>query len=409
MSRVLIIGGGAAGMMAGIFAARSGHMVTILEKNEKCGKKIYITGKGRCNLTNAGDMEDVLNSIVTNKKFMYSSLNRFSNYDVMGFFDELGLAVKVERGNRVFPESDKASDVTGCLVRELNRLGVDIRYHTAVKEVGIKEKAFSHVTDWNNKIWKADCLIVATGGKSYPSTGSTGDGYAFAKEMGHTIVKTSPSLVPFNAKEEYVKELQGLSLRNIAISVEDEGKEVYADFGELLFTHFGVSGPTIISASGMVTDRISKRNLKLYIDLKPALSKEQLDDRILRDFGENKNKALKNALDNLYPKKMIPVIIDLSGIDENKKVNAVSKAERERLLALTKKFPVTLTGLRGYNEAIITQGGVDVKEINPATMESKLVRNVFFAGEVLDIDAVTGGFNLQLAWSTAYAAANGIQ
>lgn len=409
MSSVLIIGGGAAGMMAGIFAARSGHMVTILEKNEKCGKKIYITGKGRCNLTNAGDMEDVLNSIVTNKKFMYSSLNRFSNYDVMGFFDELGLAVKVERGNRVFPESDKASDVTGCLVRELNRLGVDIRYHTAVKEVGIKEKAFSHVADWNNKIWKADCLIVATGGKSYPSTGSTGDGYAFAKEMGHTIVKTSPSLVPFNAKEEYVKELQGLSLRNIAISVEDEGKEVYADFGELLFTHFGVSGPTIISASGMVTDRISKRNLKLYIDLKPALSKEQLDDRILRDFGENKNKALKNALDNLYPKKMIPVIIDLSGIDENKKVNAVSKAERERLLALTKKFPVTLTGLRGYNEAIITQGGVDVKEINPATMESKLVRNVFFAGEVLDIDAVTGGFNLQLAWSTAYAAANGIQ
>lgn len=409
MSSVLIIGGGAAGMMAGIVAARDGHSVTILEKNEKCGKKVFITGKGRCNLTNAGDPEDVLNSIVTNRKFMYSALNRFTNYDVMGFFDELGLSVKVERGNRVFPQSDKSSDVIACLVRELERLNVDIRYHTVVKEVAVKENVFSHVTDQKNKIWKADCLIVATGGKSYPSTGSTGDGYAFAKQLGHTIVKTTPVLVPFNASEEYVKELQGLSLRNAAVSIEDEGNVVYSDFGELLFTHFGVSGPTVISASSMVTDRIAKKNLSLFIDLKPALTEKQLDDRILRDFGENKNKALKNALDRLYPKKMIPVIIGLSGIDENKKVNEISKTERERLLRLTKRFPVTLTGLRGYNEAIITQGGVSVKEINPATMESKLVKNVFFAGEVLDVDAVTGGFNLQIAWSTAYAAAKGIQ
>lgn len=409
MSSVLIIGGGAAGMMAGIIAARGGHKVTILEKNEKCGKKVFITGKGRCNLTNAGEPDDILNSIVTNKKFMYSSLKQFGNYDVMGFFDELGLPLKVERGNRVFPESDKSSDVIACLVKELARLCADIRYHTAVKEVVTKNGAFSHVVDEHGKIWKADCLIVATGGKSYPSTGSTGDGYAFAKEMGHTIVKTTPALVPFNAKEEYVKELQGLSLRNVAVSIEDDGKEVYSDFGELLFTHFGVSGPTIISASSMVTDRIAKRPLKLFIDLKPALSGEQLDDRILRDFGENRNKALKNALDNLYPKKLIPVMIDLSRIDGNKKVNEIAKAERERLLHFTKRFPVTLTGLRGFNEAIITQGGVSVKEIYPATMESKLVRRVFFAGEVLDVDAVTGGFNLQVAWSTAYAAASGIQ
>ena len=409
MSSVLIIGGGAAGMMAGIIAARNGHKVTILEKNEKCGKKVFITGKGRCNLTNAGDMEDVLNSIVTNKKFMYSSLNRFTNYDVMGFFDELGLSIKVERGNRVFPQSDKSSDVIACLVKELARLNVDIRYHIVVKEVVTKGNSFSHVIDENKKTWRGDYLIVATGGKSYPSTGSTGDGYAFAKELGHTIVKTTPALVPFNALEEYVKELQGLSLRNVAVSIEDEGKVLYSDFGELLFTHFGVSGPTVISASSMVTDRISKKNLSLFIDLKPALSVEQLDDRILRDFGENKNKALKNALDNLYPRKLIPVMIDLSRIDENKKVNEISKTERERLSQLTKRFPVTLTGLRGYNEAIITQGGVNVKEINPATMESKLVKNVFFAGEVLDVDAVTGGFNLQIAWSTAYAAANGIQ
>lgn len=405
MSHVIIIGGGAAGMMAGIWAARCGHQVEIFEKNEKCGKKVYITGKGRCNLTNAGDMEDVLNSIVTNKKFMYSALNQFTNYDVMGMFDELGLAIKVERGNRVFPESDKSSDVIRVLVQELNRLGVTLHYNMAVKSIGVKNKAFSYVETENGKKHTADALIVATGGRSYMATGSTGDGYEFAKSMGHTVTKLTPALVPFNAAEEYVKELQGLSLRNIGVRIMDGEKEVYSDFGELLFTHFGVSGPTVISASSMLTDRIAKAPLRLYIDLKPALDDKQLNERILRDFSENKNKALKNALDQLYPKKFIPVIIHLSGIDENKKINEISKAERASLVNLTKNFPVTLTGLRGYNEAIITQGGISVKEINPSTMESRLVKGVYFAGEVLDVDAVTGGFNLQIAWSTAYAAA----
>lgn len=408
MSRVLIIGGGAAGMMAGLTAAECGHEAEIFEKNEKCGKKVYITGKGRCNLTNAGDMEDLLNSVVTNKKFLYSAFNQFSNYDVMGFFDELGLAIKVERGNRVFPESDKSSDVISCLVRELNRRNVTIHYHTAVKEVVVKEKAFSHIVTEDGKKHFGNALIIATGGKSYPTTGSTGDGYEFARRMGHTITKLTPALVPFNAKEEYVKTLQGLSLRNVGVVIKENGKEVYSDFGELLFTHFGVSGPTVISASSLLTENITRNPLQMEIDLKPALDEKQLDERILRDFDEKKNKVFRNALDDLYPKKLIPVMISLSGIDENKKVNEISRIERSHLVELTKKFPVTLTGIRGYNEAIITQGGISVKEVNPATMESKLVKGVFFAGEVLDVDAVTGGFNLQIAWSTAYAAAHGI-
>lgn len=409
MSKVLIIGGGAAGMMAGIFSARNGHDTVIFEKNEKCGKKVYITGKGRCNITNAGDMEDIQNSIVTNKKFMYSSLNKFSNYDVMGLFDELGLAIKVERGNRVFPESDKSSDVIGALVRELNTLGVEIRYNTIVKDVITKDGEFSYIVTQDGKKHFGDAVIIATGGKSYPVTGSTGDGYEFARKIGHTVTKLSPALVPFNTKEEYVKELQGLSLRNVGVTICHKDKVVYSDFGELLFTHFGVSGPTIISASSKLTDLIAKEQLKLYIDLKPALDEKQLDERILRDFAENINKSLKNALDGLYPKKLIPVIINLSGIDENKKINEVSKMERARLVELTKRFPMTLIGLRGYNEAIITQGGVTVTEINPSTMESKLAKGVHFAGEVIDVDAVTGGFNLQIAWSTAYAAANAIK
>ncbi len=276
MSRVLIVGGGAAGMMAGLIAAGCGHEVEIFEKNEKCGKKVYITGKGRCNLTNAGDMEDLLNSVVTNKKFLYSAFNQFSNYDVMGLFDELGLAIKVERGNRVFPESDKSSDVINSLVRELNRRNVTIHYHTAVKEVAVKEKAFSHIVTEDGKKHYGNALIVATGGKSYPSTGSTGDGYEFAKKMGHTITKLTPALVPFNAREEYVKRLQGLSLRNVGVVIRENGKEVYSDFGELLFTHFGVSGPTVISASSLLTENITRNPLQMEIDLKPALSEEQL-------------------------------------------------------------------------------------------------------------------------------------
>lgn len=408
MSKVLVVGGGAAGMMAAIFAARNGHSVELFEKNEKCGKKVYITGKGRCNITNAGDMDDIMASIVTNQKFMYSSLNQFTNYDVMGFFDELGLAIKVERGNRVFPESDKSSDVISCLVKELNRLGVEIHYNTGVKEIVAKDGKFAYVlTDKNNKIF-ADNVIIATGGKSYPVTGSTGDGYEFAKKLGHTVTKLTPALVPFNAKEEYVKDLQGLSLRNVGVTIMHQNKVVYSDFGELLFTHFGVSGPTVISASSKLTSLIEKDNLMLYIDLKPALDEKQLDERILRDFNNNINKSLKNSLDDLYPRKLIPVIISLSGIDENKKIHEISKQERLKLVELTKKFPVTLVGLRGYNEAIITQGGVNVKEITPSTMESKIIKNIYFAGEVLDVDAVTGGFNLQVAWSTAYTAANAL-
>lgn len=409
MSKVLIIGGGAAGMMASVMAARAGHDVEVFEKNEKCGKKVYITGKGRCNLTNAGDIEDVFGAIVTNKKFMYSAIYGFDNMQTMEFFRELGLDIKVERGNRVFPQSDKSSDVIRVLVAEMNRLSVGIHYKTTVEDIITKDGAFSGIVTADKKKFYGDALIIATGGLSYPVTGSTGDGYTFAKKIGHTVTDTSPALVPFNAKEEWVKDLQGLSLKNAGVTIRNHKKELYSDFGELLFTHFGVSGPTIISASSMLTKQIREENLILSIDLKPALSYEQLDERILRDFDAVKNKQFKNALDELLPKKLIPVIIDLSGIDENKKVNEVTKQERAGLVKLLKGLEITLLSLRGYNEAIITQGGVAVKEINPSTMESKYCKNAYFAGEVLDVDALTGGFNLQVAWSSACLAANSIE
>lgn len=399
-------------MMAAIIAARNGHQVILFEKNEKLGKKLFITGKGRCNFTNAGDSEDIFNSVVTNQKFLYSAFHGFTNYDTMGFFDELGLAFKVERGNRVFPESDHSSDVIGALHRELKRLHVDIRLNTEILEVLTQHGAFAGVqvkdvlTGKMQKIL-ADRLVIATGGNSYQSTGSTGDGYRFAKSLGHTVTPILPALVPFLVKEEWEKELQGLSLKNVRVTVSDmdNGKEVYSDFGEMLFTHFGVSGPTVLSASSYAAKIIKKKPLRLIIDLKPALNDEQLDERIVRDFEEVQNKSFKNSLDKLLPKKLIPVIIDLSGINPNKKVNEITRQERQGLVKLLKHFTMTLTGLRGFNEAIITQGGVNVKEVNPTTMESKLVKGVFFAGEVLDVDAVTGGFNLQIAWSTAYAAA----
>ncbi|MDO5402541.1 MAG: NAD(P)/FAD-dependent oxidoreductase [Eubacteriales bacterium] len=410
MSSVIIIGGGAAGMMASIIAARNGHKVTLLEKNDKLGKKLFITGKGRCNFTNAGDSEDIFNSVVTNKKFLYSAFNSFSNYDVMGFFDELGLKFKIERGNRVFPLSDHSSDVIGTLSREMRRLDVNVELNAQVEEVLHEKGVFTGVkvhmlSDDKKKVIEADSLIVATGGNSYSSTGSTGDGYRFAKSLGHTVTQILPALVPFVVKEEWEKELQGLSLKNVHVAIYDGKREVYSEFGEMLFTHFGVSGPTVLSASSFAAGVIKIRELSLVIDLKPALTFEQLDERILRDFEEVKNKAFKNSLDKLLPKKLIPVIINLSGIDAGKQVNAITREERHRLVKLLKNLELTLTGLRGFNEAIITHGGVSVKEINPSTMESKLVKNVFFAGEVIDVDAVTGGFNLQIAWSTAYAAA----
>ena len=412
MSKVVVIGGGAAGMMAAITAARKGLRVTLIEKNEKLGKKLFITGKGRCNITNAGDSEDLFNSIVTNKKFMYSSLNGFSNYDVLGFFDELGLPIKIERGNRVFPDSDHSSDVIAALNKELRRQKVDVRLNTAVKDIIIKDNiACGVVTVFGNVEEKidADYVIVATGGNSYQSTGSTGDGYKFARKSGHDVTSILPALVPFTVKEEWEADLQGLSLKNISINVYDGQKELYNDFGEMLFTHFGVSGPVILSASSFVAGKLKDKNLKLVIDLKPALSFEQLDERILRDFDEEKNKSFKNSLDKLLPKKLIPIVVMLSGIDGNKKVNEITRAERQGLVKLLKEFELTLTGLRGFNEAIITQGGVNVKEINPTTMESKLVKHLLFAGEVLDVDAVTGGFNLQIAWSTGYAAGSHLE
>lgn len=422
IKNVIVVGGGAAGMMAAITAARNGHKVTLLEKNEKLGKKVFITGKGRCNFTNAGDSEDIFNSVVTNKKFLYSAFNSFSNYDCMGFFDELGLRFKIERGNRVFPESDHSSDVIGALHRELKRLGVKIMLNTIVSDVMIEEGSFKGVMVQDSIITGSgtntnvtgkgdarklagDAIIIATGGNSYQSTGSNGDGYRFAKTLGHTVTPILPALVPFVVAEEWEKELQGLSLKNVNVSVLDGSKVIYSDFGEMLFTHFGVSGPTVLSASSYAASIIKNKPLTLSIDYKPALTEEQLDERILRDFDEQKNKAFKNSLDKLLPKKLIPVVVELSGIDGDKKVNEITKQERLGLVKLLKDFRLTLTGLRGFNEAIITQGGVNVKEINPSTMESKLVKGVFFAGEVLDVDAVTGGFNLQIAWSTAYVAA----
>ena len=396
-------------MMAAITAARRGFKVTLVEKNEKLGKKLFITGKGRCNITNAGDSEDLFNSIVTNRKFMFSSFNGFSNYDTLGFFDELGLHIKIERGNRVFPESDHSSDVIGALNRELKRLSVDVRLNTEVKDIIVNGgKATGVVVKCSGKesTIQADNVIVATGGNSYQSTGSTGDGYRFARKLGHSVTPIVPALVPFNVAEDWESDLQGLSLKNVSIVVLDGKQEIYSDFGEMLFTHFGVSGPLILSASSFAARRIKEHPVKLVIDVKPALSHEQLDERILRDFDEEKNKAFKNSLDKLLPKKMIPVIVRLSDIDGNKKVNEITKQERQKLVSLIKGLELTITGLRGFNEAIITQGGINVREINPTTMESKLVKNLYFAGEVLDVDALTGGFNLQVAWSTGYAAAD---
>ena len=409
MKNVVITGGGPAGMMAAITAARRGFKVTLVEKNEKLGKKLFITGKGRCNITNAGDSEDLFKSIVTNRKFMFSSFNGFSNYDTLGFFDELGLHIKIERGNRVFPESDHSSDVIGALNRELKILSVDVRLNTEVKDIIVNGgKATGVVVKCSGKesTIQADNVIVATGGNSYQSTGSTGDGYRFARKLGHSVTPIVPALVPFNVAEDWESDLQGLSLKNVSIVVLDGKQEIYSDFGEMLFTHFGVSGPLILSASSFAARRIKEHPLKLVIDLKPALSHEQLDERILRDFDEEKNKAFKNSLDKLLPKKMIPVIVRLSDIDGNKKVNEITKQERQKLVSLIKGLELTITGLRGFNEAIITQGGINVREINPTTMESKLVKNLYFAGEVLDVDALTGGFNLQIAWSTGYAAAD---
>lgn len=409
MSKVIVIGGGAAGAVAAIFAARNGHRVELFEKNEKIGKKLFITGKGRCNVTNAGDMDALFDAVKSNPKFLYSAFYSFTNEQAMDFFEELGVRLKVERGNRVFPQSDHSSDIINALKHELERLGVEIHLCTEVKDVLVEHEKFTGIVLKNRKKVSGDACVVATGGISYASTGSTGDGYRFAEKTGHKVTELYPSLVPMEVKEWYAKELQGLSLRNIQGTILDGNKKLYEEFGEMLFTHYGVSGPIIISASSVVGKKLQDKELTLKIDLKPALSREQLDQRVLRDFEENKNKQFKNAVDKLFPAKLKPIMIELSGISPEKKVNEISKEERLYFVDLIKNFKMTLTGLRSYNEAIITKGGVSVKDIDPGTMESKKISGLYFAGEVLDLDALTGGFNLQIAWSTGYLAGISIQ
>ena len=422
MSKVLIAGGGAAGMFAAVFAAKNGHEVHIYEKNDKLGKKLFITGKGRCNLTNACETEELFDAVCSNSKFLYSSFYTCTNRDVIDFFESLGVKTKVERGNRVFPASDHSSDIISALTRELKSLGVFIHLNTEVKRLGISEtsgiqdanshktqgKVFQHLELPDKKKIYGDACIITTGGLSYPSTGSTGDGYRMAAELGHKVTELSPALVPMHAKEPWVKELMGLSLRNVEVTFYDGKKKVFQEFGEMLFTHYGISGPLIISASSIAGKRLKGRELTANIDLKPALTEEQLNQRLLRDFEECKNKQFKNSIGRLFPAKLIPVMVDLSGIDGEKKVNEISREERLNFVKLIKGLPITVDSLRDYNEAIITRGGISVREIDPGTMESKIVKNLYFAGEVLDLDAMTGGYNLQIAWSTAYMAGNSI-
>lgn len=408
MKKVLVIGGGAAGMFAAISAAEEGHEVHLFEKNEKCGKKLYITGKGRCNLTNACEMEDLFNNVCSNSKFLYSSFYGFTNQDAIAFFEENGTKTKVERGERVFPLSDHSSDVIGALTRRMRALGVQVHLNIEVKEILTEEGRVTGLLFSDGTKETGDAVILATGGLSYPSTGSTGDGYRFAEKLGHKITDLSPALVPMNVKEEDCRRLQGLSLKNVRVSLSAGKKCFYEDFGEMMFTHFGVTGPLILSASSQVPKKFRGQELTLSIDLKTALSPEQLDDRLLRDFSKEKNKQFKNVLGGLFPSKLIPVMVERSGIEPEKQVNAIEKTERLQFVEKIKNFRLTVTGFRDYNEAIITRGGVCVKEVNPSTMESKLVSGLFFAGEILDLDALTGGFNLQIAWSTAYAAGKGI-
>lgn len=420
MKKVVIIGGGAAGMMAAIAAADSGAKVTIFEKNEKLGKKLFITGKGRCNVTNAGDMDNLFANIMTNEKFLYSAFYTYDNQMVMDFLEKAGCPLKIERGDRVFPVSDHSSDIIAAFQRELRKRDVEIVLNCGVKKILWKDSgncvtekeengqeqgspAVEGVLLENGKKVIADSVIVATGGISYASTGSTGDGYGFAKEAGHKIVECKPSLVPFNVKEDWCKDTMGVSLKNVSLRLVCGKKEIYNGFGEMLITHFGISGPLALSASSYYVSK-AKGETKAYIDLKPALDAEQLDKRVLRDFEEAKNKQFKNSLNHLFPQKLIPVMIQLSGIDAEKKVNEITKEERKAFVELIKNLPLTIEGVRDFKEAIITKGGIHVKEVNPSTMESKKASGLYFAGEVLDLDALTGGYNLQIAWSTGYLA-----
>ena len=414
--KVVVIGGGPAGMMSAVMAKEAGNRVILIEKMKSLGRKLLITGKGRCNITSSLPIEEFIKNTPGNGKFLYSAFNNFSNEDIINFLKEEGLEVKEERGNRIFPVTDKSQDVLNCFIKRLKKDKVEIHLGERVEEILYDEKnegkIVTGIRTTNGKI-EADKIILATGGKSYPLTGSTGDGYCLAQKLGHTITNLKPSLVPIEVFEKNIcKNLQGLSLRNVSIKIVDNEnkKEIYSDFGEMLFTHFGVSGPIILSSSAHlvryknIDEKFKNKNIKIIVDFKPALSEEKLEARILRDFEEFKNKQFKNSLDKLLPQKLIPVIIELSNIKKKKKVNEITKEERKKLVILLKNFTLTLEKLRPIEEAIITSGGINIKEINPKTMESKLVKNLYFAGEIIDVDSYTGGFNLQIAYSTGYVA-----
>lgn len=401
MNTVVVIGGGPAGMMAAINAADKYNTV-LIEKNDKLGRKMFISGKGRCNITNAKDISEFFDFIPGNPHFLYSSLYSFTNEDTMNFFNKLGVKLKTERGDRVFPESDKSSDIISAMEKELRKKSVSIKLNSKVKSFIYKDNTIKAVQLDDNSIIKGDYFILCTGGISYPQTGSSGEGYNFAKELGHNIVELKPSLVPITVKEEWIKELQGLSLKNVELSiVNKKNKVLFKEFGEMLFTHFGISGPICLSGSRVVN---KEDNLKAVIDLKPALTFEELDKRIQKDFIKYTNKDFKNSLDDLLPQKIIDVVIRLSGIDPNKKVNLITREERQNLVSLLHNFTLEIKGLRPIAEAIVTAGGINVKEIDPSTMQSKLCKNLYFAGEIIDVDAYTGGFNIQIALSTGYLA-----
>lgn len=412
MERVIVVGGGPAGMMAAITAAENGNEVIIIEKMSSLGRKLLITGKGRCNITSSLYMSEFIKNTPGNGKFLYSAFQNYTNKDIIEFLKEQGLEVKEERGNRIFPITDKSVDVLNCFIKKIKESNIQCKLDTAVEKILVQNNEIIAVRT-NKEMIKTNKVILATGGKSYPLTGSTGDGYNIAKSLGHTIEKIKPSLVPLEVYEkEYCQSLQGLSLRNIEIKIidKDKKKTIYEDFGEMIFTHFGISGPTILSASAHLIKYkdidylLKKKNIVINIDLKPALSEEQLDERILRDFKEFKNKQFKHSLDKLLPKKMIPLIIKLSKINEDKKVNEITKEERKKIVELLKNFTITIKDFRPVEEAIITCGGISTKEINPKTMESKIIKGLYFAGEIIDVDAYTGGFNLQIAYSTGYTA-----
>lgn len=406
MKNTIVIGGGPAGMIASGFAAKNNNVI-LFEKNKKLGRKLFITGKGRCNVTNACDPEELIQNTPGNPYFLYSAFYTFDSYATMNFFEELGVKLKIERGNRVFPVSEKSSDIVKALIRFMENNNVDIRLNSKVEDLIVKNNKITKAIVDNKEI-DIENVIIATGGLSYPVTGSDGDGYKFAKKIGHKVTKLYPSLVPLKIKEKWGQDLQGLSLKNVELNILIDNKNVYKNFGEMMFTHFGITGPLVLKGSRSLVGNYNNHKVTGYIDLKPALTDKELDSRILKDFEKFINKSFKNSLDELLPQKIIPTIISLSNIDENKKVNSITKDERKRLCNVIKKLPITIIGDNGYNEAVVTAGGICVDEIDPSTMKSKIIDNLYFAGEVIDVDSYTGGFNLQIAFATGYLAGNNI-